>query len=136
MNRFEVVVKYVAISEKTGKEEKISPILLVHTETFGNAEEQAYDWLEVNTKGSGFVDSIKRSNIDSIRVEKTDEDFFFVADMLFLEATKTIKTKVLFNDTSLGGAEAQVAALMSDDQYYDEVEGIKKTKIIEILNLT
>ncbi len=82
MNRFEVTVKFVAISDKTGKEEKLSPVLLVHTETFGNAEEQAYDWLSKNTKGDGFVDAIKRSNIDTIRTDL--ESFVGIQDFKLL----------------------------------------------------
>lgn len=131
--RFEVTVKYVKVDDNTGKEKKVSEVLLIETETFGNAEEIAYEWLSENTSGEVVVDAIKRSQISALNIIE-EADYYYVATLGVMDDNeKVTKVKELFSANTMGGAETQVSEVMEENQYYSECFTINKTKIVDII---
>ena len=133
MNLFEATVRYSKVDEASGKEKKVSHVLLIDTITYGHTEEVAMKWLEENAhKGERKISAIKESSIDEINTGETESDFY-LCKISYSDGEKVDTMNILVDGDSFHDARDNLEESIREFLADTEVLEIKKSKIIEII---
>lgn len=138
MKTFEVKVKYIK-EQEDGALKRVTELYLVRALSVSDAEALMVEELEKRSRGEHTVLSAKEVNHSEIHIG--DDDYFFQSDIESLVSNadtgkeSTEKLSLILNAQDIDQALAMTNKLFEDSVLTVKVVGVKRTKIIDVINM-